>query len=170
MVATLFVQIEGVTGDAVEDQHKGWIVVESIGFGIERQSEQEGGAVSSGFGKSKFNAMTFGSEAGNHTTNLMTSTASGKPWPKVVIHQCKSGEDAASGLQPYIIWVLQNAYVQTYQIDGGSDDIPKESWSLVYTHISCTYYKTDPKNMKLTKGGDIGWDTGMGKLGGAILK
>ncbi|OZA11270.1 MAG: hypothetical protein B7Y02_09045, partial [Rhodobacterales bacterium 17-64-5] len=133
-----------------------------------RPSEQDMGAVNSGFGKSKFEVMTFDSHAGMHTVKMQQSAAAGVPWPKVIIHQCKSGDDSDAALAPYIIWVLENAYVQNYTFTGSADDVPTESWGLVYTHISCTYYKTDPTTMTLTKGGDFGWDTGKGKLGGAI--
>lgn len=170
MVATLFVQIDGIEGDSVETDHPKWVVVDSIGFGLERHSEQEGGAVTRGFGKATFQPLTFSSEAGNHTVKLMQASAAGKVYDKIVIHQCKAGEEADKALKPYIIWVLQAAMVQSYSIEGSAEDIPKENWSIKYGHISCTYYKTDPKTMKMTKGGDFGWDVGEGKLGGAIEK
>lgn len=169
MVATLFVKLTDTTGkelkgDATEAAHDKWVVVNSVSFKLSRTSEQEGGATTRGFGKSKLEALEFDSEVGSHTAPMMMATASGARFKEVLIHQCKSDETTSSALKPYIIWKLEDAMIQSYGINGESDDIPKEQWSLTYGKIECEYHTTDNKTGKLTKANDFKWDTSLGKM------
>ena len=162
MVATLFVQIADIDGDAVEKKHLNWIVVDSIDFGVERHSQAEGGAVSRGFGKAKLEEMSFTSEVGSHTTKLMKAVTSGTPLAKITIDQCKSSDDAKTGLEVYLQWTLTDALVVSYKFSGSAEDIPKETWSFSYTKITCAYFGTDPKTLKLKKVDEYTWDVGAG--------
>lgn len=169
MVATLFVKLTDSTGkvldgDATESGHDKWVVVNSVSFKLSRTSEQEGGAVTRGFGKSKLEAMEFDSEVGSHSLPLIMASASGLRFKEVLINQCKSDESSSSALKPYIKWKLLDAMLQSYSISGESDDIPKEQWSLTYAKIECEYMKTDIKTGKLTKANDFKWDTALGKM------
>lgn len=164
MPATLFVKIEGITGDGIEKNHKDWIVVESIGFGLERHSsEEEGGVVTRGFGKAVFNDVEFTSEFGRHTIDLMYDAAGGKRLKKVTIHQCKANEDASHALTPYIIWELEDAVVNKYEVDASSEEIPKENWGIRAAKVSVEYKY--PKGGKLEKFKDFKWDIGKGEMG-----
>lgn len=163
MVATMFVQIEGIKGDAIEKKHKDWIVVESVAFGLERHSEQEGGVVTRGFGKAVFKDVTFSSEFGRHTIDLMFHVAGGKRLPKIVVEQCKANEDAASALEPYIIWTLTDAQVNSYGVAASSEDIPKEDWAVRAAKVEIEYKY--PKGGKLETFKNFKWDIGAGEMG-----
>lgn len=162
MSATLFVQIADIEGEAVEKAHAKWIVVDSIGFGMARHSLGEGGSAARGFGKAVFQEMIFSSEVGCHSAPLMTAVANAKSFTKITIDQCKSSDDASSGLEMYMQWTLDDAVVVNYQISGSSEGIPRESWSIMYTKIRCAYKATDPKTLKLTKAKEFAWDVGAG--------
>jgi type VI secretion system secreted protein Hcp len=162
MANTLFVQIDGITGDAVEKNHKDWIEVDTVGFGLERHSEQEGGVVTRGFGKAVFKDVTFTSEFGRHTIDLMYHVAGGKRLKKV-IHQTKANEDEAIALEPYIIWTLEDAQVNTYTVNASSDDIPKEDWAIRAAKIDIEYKY--PKGGKLQTFKNFKWDVGAGVMG-----
>jgi type VI protein secretion system component Hcp len=168
MAATLFVCIgepkkPEIIGDAVEKNHKDWIVVDSIGFGLERHSEQEGGVVTRGFGKAVFKDVTMSSEFGRHTIDLMFHVAGGKRLKKVIIHQCKADEDAAVALEPYIIWTLEDAQINTYGVSASSDDIPKEDWAIRAAKVEIEYKY--PKGGKLQTYKNFKWDIGAGEMG-----
>jgi len=169
MVATLFVKLTDSTGkflqgDAKEVIHDKWIVVNSVGFKTSRTSEQEGGAVTRGFGKAKLEAMEFDSEVGSHSMPMIMASISGLRFQEVLIDQCKSDESSNSALKPYIKWKLTDCQLQSYGISGESEDIPKEQWTLTYAKIECEYWTTDIKTGKLTKANDFKWDTAMGKM------
>ena len=169
MAATLFVKLTDSTGkvlngDATEKAHDKWIVVNSVSFKLSRTSEQEGGAVTRGFGKAKLELMEFDSEAGSHSTPLMLAAASGLRFKEVLINQCKSDESSGSALKPYIKWKLTDALLQSYGITGESEDIPKEQWAMTYAAIECEYFTTDIKTGKLTKATDFKWNTAEGAM------
>jgi type VI protein secretion system component Hcp len=176
MVATLFVKMtdssgKELKGDATEDSakdkklsHNEWIVVNSVSFKLSRTSEQEGGAVTRGFGKAKLEGMEFDSEVGSHSMPLILASASGLRFKEVLIHQCKSDENSNSALKPYIMWILHDAMIQSYGISGDSEDIPKEQWVLTYAKIECEYHKTDLKTGALSKANDFKWDLAKGDM------
>lgn len=163
MAATMFVKIAGILGDSIEKKHPDWIVVESVGFGLERHSEQEGGVVTRGFGKAVFKDVTFSSELGRHTVDLMFHVAGGKRLPLVTIEQCKANEDEAAALEPYIIWTLTDAQVNTYNVAASSDDIPKEDWAIRAAKVEVEYKY--PKGGKLQTYKNFKWDIGLGAMG-----
>lgn len=163
MANTLFCQIEGITGDAVERNHKDWIELDTVGFGLERHSEQEGGVVTRGFGKAVFKDVALTSEFGRHTLDLMFHVAGGKRLKKVVIHQTKANEDAAAALEPYIIWTLEDAQINSYNVSASSDDIPKEDWAIRAAKIDIEYKY--PKGGKLSTYKNFKWDIGAGEMG-----
>ncbi len=166
MAATLFVQIEGIIGDAVEKAHVDWIIVDSIEFGLERhQSDAEGGVVTRGFGKAVFNDVSFTSHFGRHTTGLMFHVAGGARLKKVMIHQTKANEDQKQALTPYIIWTLMDAQINTYSVSVSSDDIPTESWAIRAAKIDIEYWYPKGGTGKLEKFGNFSWNVGEGVMG-----
>lgn len=166
MAATLFVQIDGIIGDAVEKNHKDWIIVDSIDWGLERhQSDAEGGVVTRGFGKAVFNDTSFTSHFGRHTVNLMFFVAGGERLKKVIIHQTKANEDQKQALTPYIIWTLYDCQINTYNVSASSDDIPTETWAIRAAKIDVEYWYPKDGTGKLEKYGNFKWDVGQGVMG-----
>lgn len=168
MAATLFVKIDPAkdfTGDSVEKNHKDWIVVESVEFGVERhQSDAEGGAVTRGFGKAVFNDVSFSSELGRHSMKLMFQVAGGKRLPEITIHQCKANEDDNTALEPYVIWTLKDSQVGTYTISAGSEEIPKEAWTVRPAEIQIDYLYPEGGKGKLKKYAEFKWNIGLGAM------
>ena len=110
-----------------------------------------------------FKDVTFGSEFGRHTIDLMFHVAGGKRLPKVVIEQCKANEDAASALEPYIIWTLTDAQVNSYGVSASAEDIPKEDWAIRAAKVEIEYKY--PKGGKLETFKNFKWDIGAGEMG-----
>ena len=171
MVATLFVKMTRkvggpIEGDATEKAHSKWIVVNSVGFTAERTSEQEGGSKARGFGKAKISPMSFESELGGHSMPLMMASVAGNVMTEVLIHQCKASDDDKAALQPYILWKLKEVMVQTYGVTGDSEDIPKESWTLIYDNIECEYWAPKKRGGPLEKVNEFKWDVSEGVMAG----
>ena len=45
------------------------------------------------------------------------------------------------GMEPYLIFTLRHAIIDSYSVDGGEDSIPSESWTLAYRGIEIQYKK-----------------------------
>ncbi len=168
MAATLFVKIDPLkdfTGDSIEKNHKDWIVVESVDWGLERhQSDAEGGVVTRGFGKAVFNDVSFTSELGRHSTKLIFQVAGGKRLKEIIIHQTKANEDDNTALEPYVIWTLKDAQVASYNISSSSDDIPKETWAVRPSELQIDYFYPENGTGKLKKYSEFKWDIGVGSI------
>ena len=165
MAATMFVKMTGVDGDSNEKSHKDWIVVSSLSWKVERNTEQEGGSSQRGFGKAVFGMVELESELGKATMGLMLNVANGKIWTEIEIHQCRSGDDAKKGLEAYLIWKIKDCYIQSYSVDGSEDSVPKEKWAIKYNGIEVEYKATDIKTGALSKHKDFKWDVAAGELG-----
>ena len=78
----------------------------------------------------------------------------GKVFSKVEIHILTS--TTGSGREPYYKYELKNVMVTSYQVAGGSQDKPSESFSLNFEEISVVYTEMDEKG---SKKGDVkyGW-------------
>ncbi len=78
----------------------------------------------------------------------------GKIFPKVEIHVKTSG--VGTGREPFYKYELKNVMVTSYNVNGGSQDVPSENFSLNFEEIKVTYTEMDEKG---TKKGDVayGW-------------
>ena len=150
MVATMFVKINDIKGDATEKEHKDWLVVDSISWSVERVSEEEGGSAQRGFGKSVFKMVELESELGKASMQLMMSVANGTIRSEIEIHQCRAGDKPGQGLEPYLIWKVKDCYLQSYAVDGSSESVPKEKWAIKYNGVEVEYKTTDLRTGKLS--------------------
>ena len=165
MPATMFVKIADIKGDATEKAHVDWIVVSSLSWTVARVSQEEGGSAQRGFGKSIFGSVELESELGKASMQLMLAVANGVYQKEIEIHQCRSGDDAKVGLEPYLIWKIKECYIQNYSVFGSEEQIPRERWSIKYNAIEVEYKATDIKTGKLSKYKDFKWDLAKGELG-----
>ena len=165
MAANMFVKISDIPGDATEEVHDKWIVISSCGWNVARAVDMTDlGSTQRGHANSNFGKVTVASELGVASAKLMLSVANGTVRPLIEIHQCRSGESASAGLEPYLIWKLKDVVIDSYDVSGGADSIPSETWSLAYTSIEVEYKSTDQASGKLTKENDFKWDLQKGKV------
>jgi type VI secretion system secreted protein Hcp len=166
MAANMFVHISDIEGDATEEKHDKWIVVESVAWNVARAVDMTDlGSTQRGHANSNFGKVTLTSELGKASCKLMLSVANGTVRPQIEVHQCRSGESASEGLEPYLIWKLKDVVIDSYDVSGGADSIPSETWSLAYTSIEVEYKSTDQTSGKLTKENDFKWNLQKGKVG-----
>ncbi len=164
--ANLFVFVKDVDGDATEDKHPKWIVVQSIDWEVARSVDiNDMGGTQRGHANATFGKVSVTSELGKASNKLKTHVASGKIHPEVLIHCCRSGEDAGSGLENYLSWKLADVQIDSYAVSCSADGVPTETWTLAYRKIEIEYKETDPKTAKLTKVDDFKWDLEKGKVG-----
>ena len=164
-LATMFVKINDIKGDATEKSHVDWLVVNSLSWSVERVSEEEGGSAQRGFGKSTFKVVELESELGKASMQLMLSVANGTYRTEIEIHMCRSGDKPGQGLESYLIWKIKDCYLQSYSVDGSEDSIPKEKWGIKYNAIEVVYNATDIKTGKLSKYKDFKWNLATGQVG-----
>lgn len=166
MAANMFVQISDIPGDGTEKNHTKWIVINSLTWGVERAVDMTDlGTTQRGHANSNFQKVEVSSELGEASAKIMLSVANGTIRPEIIIHQCRSGESASAGLEPYLKWKLKDVQIDSYSVDGSDEAVPTESWTLAYRSMEVEYSETDPKTAKLSKKNDFKWDLEKGEVG-----
>jgi type VI secretion system secreted protein Hcp len=162
----VFIKIEGIPGEARESAHENWIAVKSVDWGVERTLDMTDlGTTQRGYANANFNKVALTSELSSASAKLMTYVASGKAAGEIVIEMCRAGDDTGKGMEPYLIWTLQDSIIDTYSVNGGEEQIPEESWTIAYRFIEIKYKIADYKTGALSDKNSFVWNLETGKVG-----
>ncbi len=163
-----YVFIKGIDGESLEVGHPKWIPVKTITWDVKRTLDMTDlGTAQRGYANTAFNQIKMTSELSLHSTKLMLSVADGTPHKEIKIEMCRAGDSKGKGMEPYLIFKLSDSVIDEYEVSGGEEQIPEETWSIAYRHISIEYLKADPKTGALSKGGTFDWDVMTGQQGSA---
>jgi type VI secretion system secreted protein Hcp len=161
----MFVDISDITGDATEDKHKDWIVVQSANWNVERAVEMTDlGSTQRMHANSNFGKIELTSQMGKASNDLALSVANGTVRPEITMHWCRSGDSASDGLLVYSIWKMKHVVIDSYSLAASEDGVPEETWSLAYVGLEIEYKSTDQKTGKLTTEGTFKWNVQTGKV------
>jgi type VI secretion system secreted protein Hcp len=165
MAANIFTEISDIKGDATEDKHKKWIVLETVSWNVERAVDMTDlGSTQRGHANSNFGKVEVTSQMGMASNKLMVSVANGTIRPEIIMHFCRSGDSGAEGLLVYSVWTLKHVIIDSYAISASADGIPEETWSMAYTAIEHEYKATDQKTGKLATKNTFKWNVQTGKV------
>jgi type VI secretion system secreted protein Hcp len=165
MAANIFTEISDITGDATEDKHQQWIVLETVSWNVERAVDMTDlGSTQRGHANSNFGKIEVTSQMGQASNGLMVSVANGTIRPEIIIHFCRSGDSGSDGLLVYSAWTLKHVIIDSYAISASADGIPEETWSMAYTAIEHEYKATNQKTGKLTTKNTFKWNVQTGKV------
>jgi type VI secretion system secreted protein Hcp len=109
--ADYFLEIEGIDGESIDEQHRGEIDVQSWSWG-ESNSGRPFGSAGSGAGKVSMNDFHFTMRAGKATPKLMLACAEGKIIPSATL----TGRTANG--QTFVRWELKNVIISSYKTAG----------------------------------------------------
>jgi len=142
---SIFMKIDGITGETADSGHVGWMDVVSIGWSVNRQitaaSSTKGDRESNNAVISDLKVSRLMDSA---TPDLFSAACCGKG-TTVIIHLTKTG--AGQGADKYMEYTLENALVSNYTVDANKADAerPAESITISFTAIKVAYtpYKDD---------------------------
>lgn len=137
--AAAFVKYDGIDGESVDREHKGWIDVLSWSWGSVR--EDRSGRRSSGqaprAGSSGDISVT--KQMDKASPKLAEACASGARARKVEIHLSAGGSDRGRSTT-YLTYVLKDVMISSCQPSGtAGGDTPTETITLNFTEIEWTY-------------------------------
>jgi type VI secretion system secreted protein Hcp len=155
----MFVWIEGVTGDATEEKHIGWIPVKSVAWSVERAVDlSDLGSTQRGYANVNFAKIAVTAELHNASADLMALAANGVP-RSMVVSQLRVDETAGNAAVRYLRWSLEKGQVTKWEMSASEDGVPEETWEMGYRKIAVEHKLIDPKLQKFTgKLGKFGWD------------
>ncbi len=136
----VYIQIDQIPGEGREKAHKNWIPVKSIEWNVERTLDMTDlGTTQRGYANTNFGKISVTTELSKASAKLMTYVASGKHSKELIIHMCRAGDNEKKGMEPYLIWTLRYAIIDSYSVSGGEEQIPEENWTIAYRGISIKY-------------------------------
>ena len=144
-----YIKFDGVDGEALDKDHKGWSDLASFGQGLHQPGGGATGATRRR-GDVIMDDITCSKELDKASPKIAESICKGKVYPKVEIDVTASYTDA--GRLTYYRYEMKNVLVTSYNIGGAgqAEDVPMEDFSLNYEEIKVTY--TEHDNAGKTKG------------------
>lgn len=140
---SIFMNYEGIKGEASDQRHKDWIDVETWRWGVDRQITS---STSTRGDRESSNATI----TDLHITKLMDKSSSklfiesccgiGK---EVKLHLTKTG--SGGGADVYMEYTLKNALISHYSVGGASQDTkrPTESITISFVEVEAKYIPYD---------------------------
>jgi type VI secretion system secreted protein Hcp len=142
-----FIKIGDIQGQATDQNHKGWILLESLNSDIVRSIPAGAKDSQRTQGETMLGDISLVRVLDKSTPKLAEACAAGTQFPEVAVHFCTTVGGAE---EPYLKYKLKNVVISNYSYSGNStgDPLGSESLSLSYTEVEWTYVVINPDTLK----------------------
>jgi len=139
-----FMKLGDIKGEATDNEHKDWIIIESMSSPIFRSIPEGAKDAQRSRGDTTLGDIVVVRELDKSSTKLQEGCANGTFYDEVEIHfttQVKNKQE------PYLTYKLKDVIVTSYSFHGNAagDPLPTEEVTLGYTEVEWTYITLDPK-------------------------
>ena len=143
--AAAFMKLGDIKGEATDNEHKDWIIIESMSSPIYRSIPDGAKDAQRSRGDTTLGDVVVVRELDKSSTKLAESTANGFFYADAEIHFTRSSDDGRE--QAYLKYELKNVLVTSYSFHGNAagDPLPTEEITLGYTEVEWTYIAVDEK-------------------------
>ncbi|MNJ45007.1 hypothetical protein D3C77_400840 [compost metagenome] len=154
MAFDAFIKIEGIPGEALDEQYRDWIEITGYSFGAHQSTSatasSAGGASS---GRTTLTNFTFTKLLDKSSCKILEASCAGEHLAKVTLALSRAGADKLKYLEIALEEVIIADYMQT-----AGNGVPLEVVQLDYGRIKTTYIQQ--KRSDGSSGGNItgGWD------------
>ncbi len=146
-----YIKFDGVDGESKAAGNEKWSDLESVSQAIHKAGSGATGAARRR-GTVLLDDIQCTKLMDKSSPKIAEAVCLGKIFSKVQIALKTS--TTASGREPYYIYELESVMVTSYQVSGGSQDKPTESFSLNFEKIKVVYTEMDEKG---SKKGDVSY-------------
>ena len=138
----IYLQLEGIDGDATHETHKNWMDIAAINWRVNRNmSTQAGSAANREASEPSISEIVLNKVSDSSSTKLFQEACSGRVGKRAVIHMVSTGSPG----QTYIEYTLHNTLIAAYNV-GSSGDRPTETITLNFTKMEVKYTPYDDSN------------------------
>jgi type VI secretion system secreted protein Hcp len=138
----IYIKYEGIDGEATQENHKKWMDVGSIQWGVGRAiSTPSGSTANRESSEPSVSEVTFSKMMDSSSPKLFTESCTGSAGKKVQIHLVTTGSPGNT----YVEYTLTDALISSYSMSSGGDR-PSESISLSFTKIEFKFIPYDNNN------------------------
>lgn len=139
-----FVKLGDIKGEATDNEHKDWIIIESMSAPLFRSIAEGAKDSQRTKGTTSLGDVVVVRELDKSSTKLQEACANGTFFKEVEIHFCTTMKNKQ---EPYLTYKLKDVIVTSYSFHGNAagDPLPTEEVTLGYTEVEWTYITIDPK-------------------------
>mgnify|MGYP005650768029 CR=1 FL=1 len=139
-----FVKLGDIKGEATDDGHKDWILIESMSSPLFRSIPEGAKDSQRTKGDTTLGDIVVVRQLDKASTKLQEACANGSFFSEVEIHFFTTMKNKQ---EPYLTYKLKDVIVTSYSFHGNSsgDPLPSEEVTLGYTEVEWTYITIDPK-------------------------
>lgn len=157
MALDMFLKLDGIPGDSVDDKHKGEIVLESFSWGetntVAHGSFTGGGATA---GRVSLQDFHFTSRVSKASPKLMLACANGQHILNGVVTVRKAGGENQF---EFLFYKFTNVIITSVQDAGANSDVvPLESVSFAFQKINVEFKEQQPATGAAGAAVDFAWD------------
>ncbi|TWT48214.1 hypothetical protein KOR42_40050 [Thalassoglobus neptunius] len=139
-----FMKLGDIKGEATDDVHKDWIIIQSMSSPIYRSIAEGAKDAQRTKGQTTLGDVVVVRELDKSSTKLQEACANGTFFDEVEVHFCTTVKNKQ---EPYLTYKLKDVIVTSYSFHGNAtgDPLPSEEITLGYTEVEWTYITIDPK-------------------------
>lgn len=137
----MYLFLDGIPGESTDGDHKDWIDLLSMSVGVHRPVGGAHAGVTRAQGTADFDPIHVSKSVDKSSAKLFEAVAKGTSIKAVKIEATTSyGGDKRV---VYLKYELKDAIVTSYQLSGGGDSPPNESFSINFSEVKKTYTQHD---------------------------
>jgi len=142
--AAAFLDLDGIQGEATDQGHKDWVIIQSMSASIHRSIPSGAKDQQRTKGETSLGDIQIVRQLDKSSTKLMEACAAGKFFKEVEIEFCTVVKDKQ---EAYLKYKLYDVIVSSYSISGeaSGNPLPSEQVSFSYSGVEWTYVPIAPK-------------------------
>ena len=132
----IFLELEGITGNATAEGFDGQMVIENFSFGVGRNiGMQVGGMANREVGTPNVSEINFSHVVDSSTTSLAKAAMIDREGVKATVTFVNTGDE----LSKYLVYTLENVLVSSYSLTADGQGRAVENISLSFSWIEMNY-------------------------------
>ncbi|HTH97154.1 MAG TPA: type VI secretion system tube protein Hcp [Stellaceae bacterium] len=138
----IFLQIDGIQGDATQANHTGWTDIKTLQWGVTRSMNTLAGATTNREGSEpSVGEVILTKTSDSSSVKLFSQACSGRSGVTAKIDLCTTGNPGDT----YISFTLTNTLISSYTISASADR-PEETVVLNFTKVEMKYTPYDAQH------------------------
>lgn len=139
-----FLKLGDIKGEATDDGHKEWILLDAISSPIYRSVPEGAKDMQRSRGETTLGDVVVVRQLDKSSTKLQEACANGTFFKEMEVHLCTTVKNKQ---EPYLTYKLKDVIITSYSFHGtgSADPMPSEEITLGYTEVEWNYIVLDPK-------------------------
>lgn len=144
MSTGMFMQMTGIEGESEDENHVGWIEIESWEVSYDQPLTPAKDSDGSQFNRAEHEGLEISKKLDKASASLKKKCWKGEKIDNVKI-ECFRSLDETASISAYLILELTDVFITEYSLKSNEGELPDEDLTLDYVEIKFTYKPADKK-------------------------